>query len=91
MTTSQSPLSDIKRQSDKIAKTLKSIERGDIGVDVANTAKIAESRKRSTFKFAVFMDDKIINIELSWEKIRDTSEVALSEYISKLMIDKRDN
>jgi len=36
------------------------------------------------------MDDKILNLELPWATIRDTSERGISEYILKQMKGARD-
>jgi hypothetical protein len=90
MTTSQSPLRVLKDQSDRIAKMLKSTERGEPVADDRG-GKIAASLAKGDVKFGVVMDDKILTIEMQWSAIRDMSEVALSEWILKYMRGKRDD
>lgn len=89
MTTSLSPLSAIKKQSDAIAKTLKQAERGE-HVASDPTGKIAASIAAGLFQVGIVMDDKVITIDMPWATIREYSEVALSEYILKLMKGARD-
>lgn len=84
MTTSQSPLRVLKAQADKIATTVKAIERGEEVVG-DHLGKIVESKARGIFKFAVVMDDKIVTLEMAWATIAASSEVGLSEYVLKLM------
>ena len=80
MTTSQSPIHELQAQARKIASMLKKAERGK---PVANDlgGKIAAARKRESIKFAVAMDDKILDIEMSWKTIRETSQAGIAEYI----------
>jgi hypothetical protein len=81
MTTSNSPLHEIKAQADHIAKYMKQAERGEI-----HEPKLIVARAYSkTFKPAIAMDDKTIILEMTWLQIRDTSEAALSEMIVKHM------
>jgi hypothetical protein len=89
MTTSQSPLRVLKAQADKIAQTMKAIERGE---QVTNdpAGKIAASKARGVFKPGIVMDDKIITIEITWDRVKETSEVALAEYILRQMRGARD-
>lgn len=84
MTTSQSPLRVLKAQADKIAATVKAIERGEAVADDP-AGKIAASKERGVFKFAVAMDDKIVTLEMAWATITASSEVGLAEYILKMM------
>jgi hypothetical protein len=84
MTTSHSPLSKLKAQSDQIAKNLKAAERGEPQPG-DGYGKIAAARKTPSVKFAIMMDDKLITIEMEWTTIAEYSEVALSEYILKQM------
>jgi len=60
MTTSHSPRRVLKAQADKIAQSIKDVERGE-NPDEDRGGKIAASRNRDTFKVAVAMDDKRIN------------------------------
>lgn len=89
MTTSQSPLRVLKAQADKIAKTVKAIDRGE-KVEGDPLGKIEASKARGVFKFAVVMDDKIIALEMAWATIGAHSEVGLAEYILKLMRGSRE-
>lgn len=88
MTTKHSPPAVLRAQAFKIAATIKAAERGE-KVDVPFAQKIAEARQRGFFKVGVMMDDKVIILELSSEKIRETDGEALVEYILKLMQEKR--
>ena len=89
MTTAHSPLPRLRQQADRIAKTLKQIERGE---PVANDpgGKIAASRSGPTVTFGVAMDDKFIKIEMPWALIRAMDERALSSLVVKHMQRKRD-
>lgn len=89
MTTKHSPLSALKAQADKIARTLKAAERGE-QIEVQFAERIAAARGQQTFKVGIAMDDKTISLEIAWETIRATSEVALSEYIVRLMRETRE-
>jgi hypothetical protein len=89
MTTKHSPLRALKAQADNIAATLKAAERGE-KIDVQFAQKIAEARSRDSFLVGIFMDDKVIQIDMPWAKIRSTSEVGLAEYILRLMREARD-
>ncbi len=84
MTTSQSPLSALKAQADKIAQTIKAAERGE-KIDVRFGEKIAAARAKDSFIVGVLMDDKLIKIEMPWATIRSSSEVGLAEFILKQM------
>lgn len=89
MTTSLSPLRDLKAQADKIAATLKAVDRGE---KVANdpAGKIAASIAKGVVKIGVVMDDKVITLEMSWVTVRATSEAGMAEYILKLMRGSRE-
>lgn len=89
MTTSQSPLRVLKAQADKIAKTVKAIERGE-KVEGDPLGKIEASKARGIFKMGVVMDDKVITIQIAWATISAYSEVGLAEYILKLMRGSRE-
>jgi len=84
MTTSHSPLRVLKAQADKIAQTIKAVERGENPVEDRG-GKIAAARDKPGFKVGVVMDDKVLVVEMAWSTIRETSEVGLSEYILKHM------
>lgn len=86
MTTADSPLGRLREQADRIAKTLQQIERGDV-VDGARDpgGRIATSRARPTVIFGIAMDDKIVKIELSWSRIRETEHRFLSDFIVQQM------
>ena len=86
MTTARSPTGMLKRQADRIAALLKKIERGEV-----NDAKIEAARPKPCIKFGVMMDDKFISIDMPWATIRENSELALSEYVLKQMLETRDH
>lgn len=88
MTTKHSPLSALKAQADKIAKTLKAAERGE-KIDVRFARKLDEARSKESFKVGIVMDDKVITVEMPWATIRTTSEVGLAEYILNQMRETR--
>ena len=90
MTTAQSPLRVLKAQSDNIAKIIKAVERGENPIEDRG-GKIAASRQKDSVKVGIVMDDKVITIEITWAMIRQTSEVALSEFILKQMREIRDH
>ncbi len=89
MTTKHSPLSKLKAQADKIAQKLKAMERGE-NVHADPLGKIEAARGRDALKFVVAMDDKFISIEMPWAKIRETSEVGISEWILRQMRESRE-
>lgn len=89
MTTARSPLSELKKQADNIAATLKAAERGD-KIDVRFAEKIAAARTQANFVVGIMMDDKLIKITIPWTTIRDTSEVGLAEWILRQMREQRD-
>lgn len=89
MTTSHSPLRVLKAQADSIARTIKAVERGENPIEDRG-GKIAAYLTKESFKAGVVMDDKVITIEMTWETIRKTSEVALSEFILRQMKGARD-
>jgi hypothetical protein len=84
MTTAHSPLRALKSQADKIAATIKAAERGET-IDARFAEKIAAARAKDSFKVGIFMDDKVITIEMPWATIRASSEVGLAEYILNQM------
>lgn len=88
MTTKHSPLRILKAQAQKIAETIKAAERGETVLATISEA-LAEARNKEIFKVAVFMDDKIITIDISWSKISNTSTSGLAEYILGLMREER--
>ena len=51
---------------------------------------IADARKNSDgVKFGIIMDDKFISAEMTWAQIRESSEVAITEWILRYMRDQR--
>lgn len=90
MTTSQSPLRALKTQADNIARILKAIERGEkVTEDVG--AKLEASLAAGTAKVGIAMDDKVIIIDIAWATVKASSELALSEYVLKLMRGSRES
>jgi hypothetical protein len=88
MTTSQSPLWQLKKQADAIARSLKDAESGDIGVNDP-AGKIAAARKTGSIRVGVIMDDKTLKIDISWDAVRKSSEAELSAWILGCMQDNR--
>jgi len=96
VTTKHSPLSTLKAQSDRAAAMLKAFERGDSldspalrGVDAHMLARIGAARLHGEFSLGIVMDDKFIKVTLPWPTIASSGEVALSEFILKLMREER--
>lgn len=84
MTTSQSPRSAIKAQSDMIAKLLKAVERGEHPIEDVG-GKIAASLASGKVKVGIVMDDKVVTMDMPWPTVKVTSEVALSDMIGRYM------
>lgn len=83
MTTKHSPLRELRRQSDLIAQKLKAAERGEIAFK-------DDARNKENVKVGVVMDDKVLQIEISWELVRSSSEAAISEFVLKHMRETRE-
>ena len=81
MTTSQSPVDELQRQANQIASNLKAMERGETPLGVLLSPKMGSARSKESIKFAVAMDDKVIEIEMTWVTIAATSEAGIAEYI----------
>lgn len=90
MTTSQSPLRVLKAQADKIAEKLKAAERGERIEGGTYPEKVEAARAKESIKVAIFMDDKIVSLDLPWSVISATNQAGLSEYILKQMKGARD-
>lgn len=89
MTTAQSPIEQLKKQADTMAKMMKMAERGD-PLPNDRGGKIAKARRESdAFKVGIAMDDKFISIEMHWAYIRANSEAQISAYILKQMSEAR--
>lgn len=84
MTTAQSPIGKIRKQATKIARTLKAALTDP-------HPRFDAARKNPGFKAGIVMDDKVITLNVPWETIRETSEVALTEWIIKQMREIKDN
>ncbi|MCK1577834.1 hypothetical protein [Bradyrhizobium sp. 174] len=89
MTTSQSPLRVLKAQASNIAHLLKVVERGDNVTEDAG-GKIAASLAKGVAKVAIAMDEKVIILDIAWSTVKTSSEVALAEYVLKLMRGSRE-
>ena len=85
MTTKDSPLSALKFQADKIAILLRAAERGANISSYDPSGRITAARSRPVVTFAVVMDDKVLEVEMSWATIKATSEAGISEYIVRQM------
>lgn len=84
MTTARSPLRVLKAQADNMAKMLKKFERGE-KIDSPSAEKLEAARSKESIKFSIFMDDKVLVIDMPWVTIKETSQAGLSEYIVKQM------
>lgn len=84
MTTSRSSVAALKTQADRIAATMKAIDRGD-KIDVRFAEKVEAARGKPSIKFGIVMDDKIVTIDIPWATLREADAVGLSEYILKQM------
>jgi hypothetical protein len=80
MTTAQSPIHALRAQAERIASTLKAVERGE-NVVADRGGKLAAARAGEGVTFAVVMDDKIIKITMPWSQIRKTSRAGIVEFI----------
>jgi hypothetical protein len=68
------------------------MERGDTDVLAQfgiHPGALAQSIERGSITFGVVMDDKTLKITLSWSKIKETSEIGISEFVLKYMRDER--
>ena len=89
MTTARSPLRILKRQADEIAAKLKRIADGH--TDVPDPlGKLHAARGRDSITFGIVMDDKVLQIEMAWTMIRETSELGIAEFILRQMREARD-
>lgn len=88
MTSKNSPLSELKRQANEMARIISAAERGEV-VDAKFAEKIKEARDKPSFKVGIFMDDKVITIEILWSVVKSSGEVGLAEYILNLMRETR--
>ncbi|MDF1606930.1 hypothetical protein PZ897_01935 [Hoeflea sp. YIM 152468] len=88
MTTKNSPLRVLKAQADQIAATIMAAERGE-KIDAHFADKLKEARRLDSFKIGIAMDDKIVTIDIGWDLIRSTGEVALAQYILDQMRETR--
>lgn len=88
MTTKHSSHRELMAQASNIAQMLKAAERGE-PIDVRFAQKIAEARNRSSIVFAIAMDDKVIKVDMPWVKIKETTEVGLTDWIFDQMREAR--
>lgn len=89
MSTKHSPLSKLKAEASNIARHLAAFERGEV-IDPAFTAKLEAARVKEVVKIGIVMDDKVITLEIPWTTIKSSGEVAMAEYILRLMREQRD-
>jgi hypothetical protein len=91
MTTKHSPLPVLQKQADAMANLIMRAARGE-KVDAKIMGRVKAARDAGhPLKVGVMMDDKTIILELAWDTIANTSEAGLSQYILKLMQERRDN
>jgi hypothetical protein len=79
MTTSNSPIHELRVQAERIANRLKALERGE------NIPGLMPLRKLEKIKIGLVQDDKITQVEFTWERIKETDEEALIEYILMIL------
>jgi hypothetical protein len=79
MTTSNSPIHKLREQAERIANRLKALERGE------NIPGLMPLRKLEKIKIGLVQDDKITQVEFTWERIKETDEEALIEYILMIL------
>lgn len=73
MTTKDSPPERLQAQADRIAHTLKYLEKNrPVGT-------------KTGIKYGVAMDDKVITVEMTWVQIQQRGTEALAAHIYKLM------
>lgn len=88
MSTGNSPLSKLKREAENMARILKMADRGErIAKDPLG--KIAASKASGVFAIGLMIDDKVVRVDIPWRTIHSFSEVALAEWILKLMRNKQ--
>mgnify|MGYP000859624701 CR=1 FL=1 len=63
MTTSNSPIHKLREQAERIANRLKALERGE------NIPGLMPLRKLEKIKIGLVQDDKITQVEFTWERI----------------------
>lgn len=84
MTTSKSPLGQLRAQADQIATLLKAAERGE-KIEAQFARKIEEARTRESIKLGIVMDDKVLTPEIPWTVIRELGQAELSRWIVRQM------
>lgn len=84
MTTSRSPIEDLRRQAETTAKILKL---ASTGARMPNDrgGRIAAAQASDRITFAVVMDDKVLQVEMLWSVIRASDEAAIAELILDAM------
>lgn len=85
MTTSSSNLALLITQANRIASQLKNVSEGKVDAITDPAGKLRASLERGRVNFAIFMDDKIIQCEISWQTVRDSSHAVLSQLILSYM------
>jgi len=75
MTTASSPPDKLRKQAAEIASRVK---------------HMVPPPGRSSLKFAVVMDDKVLSITMPWPLILNTDQAALAEYVFDKMREAKD-
>jgi hypothetical protein len=89
MTTARSPLRILRTQAHEIAARLKRIADGHNDTPDP-LGKLDAARTRDSITFGVVMDDKLLQIEMQWAVIRETSAAGIAEFILNQMRETRD-
>lgn len=84
MSTTRTPLRVLQAEANKIAAQLKAIDRGE-RVSGPYAEKVEAARGNPALMFGIVMDDKVIQVEMPWSKLRETSEAALSAWLLRYM------
>lgn len=88
MTTARSARRLLQKQADTVAFKLKQAERGRL-LGTKHDEKIIAARAKESVTFAIVMDDKVLKVEMTWTKIRDTSEEGIAEFIVNQMMEAK--
>lgn len=89
MSTKHSPLRKLQKEADGIAKNLKSLSRGE-NTTFDPKGKIQSALKTDQIRFGVVMDDKVLDITMTWATIRELSETMIASLILDHMRESRD-
>jgi hypothetical protein len=90
VTTSQSPIAQLRGQAENIAGVLKRAEAGAPNGPTDPAHKFSAARCKPSVTVGIVQDDKLIRIEFPWSQIHDTTEAGIAEFILDYMRGVRD-